>query len=164
MRSKIIVLITLISLVLGCSTEKNTTMNRFYHNTTAYYNGYFNARELIKEKNKEFVKSRTEDYTQIIPVNRFPDEEESKDYFPPMDRAIEKTSKVIAKHAMPREKVGKYVRTEYGKWMDENWLVIGQSHFYKREYPQAIEKFEYVVKMYQKDPSKYHAKLWLAKT
>lgn len=164
MRSKIIVLITLISILFGCSTEKNTTVNRFYHNTTAYYNGYFNARELIKEKNKEFAKTRKEDYTQILPINRFPDEEESKDFFPPMDRAIEKSSKVIAKHAMPREKVGRYVRTEYGNWMDENWLIIGESHFYKREYPQAIEKFEYVIKMYQKDPSKYKAKLWLAKT
>jgi tetratricopeptide (TPR) repeat protein len=164
MRSEIIVLIVLISILFGCSTEKNATVNRFYHNTTAYYNGYFNARELIKEKNKEFAKARKEDYTQILPINRFPDEEESKDFFPPMDRAIEKSSKVIAKHAMPREKTARYVRTEYGNWMDENWLIIGQSHFYKREYPKAIEKFEYVIKMYQKNPSKYYAKLWLAKT
>lgn len=148
----------------SCSTEKDTRVNRFYHNTTAYYNGYFNAREIIKEQNKVFAKTSEEDYTKIIPVNHYPNEEESKSWFPEMDRAIEKTSKVIAKHAMPREKVGKYSKTEYGSWMDENWLVMGQSYFYKREYPQAIEKFEYVIKMYEKDPSKYEAKLWLAKT
>lgn len=149
---------------LSCSTEKNTSVNRFYHNTTAYYNGYFNARELIKEKNKVFFKTRKEDYSKILHINRYPDEKESKDWFPDMNSAIKKTSKVIAKHAMPRDKVGKYSRTEYGKWMDENWLVMGQSYFYKREYDTAIIRFKYVEKMYQKDPSKYSAKLWLART
>lgn len=163
MKHNLLILSALIFLI-GCSTEKDRRLNRFYHNTTAYYNGYFNAREILKEQNKEFAKNRTENYEEILTVNRFPNEEESKAWFPPMDLAIEKTSKVITKHAMPREKVGKYARTEYGKWMDENWLVIGQSYFYKREYIKAIETFKYVEKMYQKDPSKYHAKLWLAKT
>ncbi len=161
---RLIYVLFLLPILIGCSTEKNTAVNRFYHNTTAYYNGYFNAREIIKEKNKEFEKTRAEDYQKILPINRYPNEEESKGWFPDMDLAIEKTSKVITKHAMPREKVAKYARTEYGKWMDENWLVVGQSHFYKREYDTAINVFKYVIKMYEKDPSKYKAKLWLART
>ncbi|MEN8956414.1 MAG: tetratricopeptide repeat protein, partial [Flavobacteriales bacterium] len=149
---------------ISCSTEKDKRLNRFYHNTTAYYNGYFNAREIIKVTKKEFRKNVAEDYSVIVPVNRFPNEEQSKAYFPEMNRAIDKTSVVITKHAMPNEKKGRRAKDEYGKWMDENWLTMGISYFYKREYPAAIEKFEYIIKMYEKDESKYYAKLWLAKT
>ena len=154
----------LILVFFGCSTEKDKRVNRFYHNTTAYYNGYFNAREIIKEKNKEFDKNVPEDFSVQIPVNRYPNEEQSKGYFPEMNRAIGKTERVISKHAMPKEKIGKKSIVEYGNWMDENWFVMGKAYFYKREYPQAIERFKYIVKMYPKDESKYYAKLWLAKT
>jgi len=153
-----------ILLFVGCSTEKDKSLNRFYHNTTAYYNGYFNAREIIKEKNKDFERNIPEDFSEQIPVNRYPNEEQSKAYFPEMNRVIGKTEKVISKHAMPKEKIGKNSIIENGKWMDENWFVMGKAYFYKREYPQAIERFKYVAKMYPKDESKYHAKLWLAKT
>lgn len=151
-------------LIIGCSTEKDKRLNKFYHNTTAYYNGYFNAREIIKVSDKEYKRATPEDFTVLIPVNRYPNEEESKGFFPEMNRAIDKTSTVISKHAMPNVKKGRDAKEEFGKWMDENWLVMGISYFYKREYEPAIEKFEYIVKMYPKDESKYYAKLWLAKT
>lgn len=151
-------------LIIGCSTEKDKRLNKFYHNTTAYYNGYFNAREIIKVSDKEYKRATPEDFTVLIPVNRYPNEEESKGFFPEMNRAIDKTSTVISKHAMPNVKKGRDAKEEYGKWIDENWLVMGISYFYKREYEPAIEKFEYIVKMYPKDESKYYAKLWLAKT
>ena len=35
--------------MVSCSTEKDDRINKFYHSTTAHYNGYFNAKELIKE-------------------------------------------------------------------------------------------------------------------
>ncbi len=151
-------------LAYACSTEKDKRLNRFYHNTTAYYNGYFNAREIVKVSHKDYVRNTEEDFSEIIPVNRYPNEEESKAFFPEMNRAIDKTSTVIGKHAMPNEKKGRDAKKEYGKWIDENWLIMGISYFYKREYEEAIEKFEYIIKMYPKDESKYYAKLWLAKT
>ncbi len=154
----------LIALVVGCSTEKDKRLNKFYHNTTAYYNGYFNAREIIKVSDRDYKRNTPEDFTVLIPVNRYPNEEESKAFFPEMNRAIDKTSTVISKHAMPNVKKGRDAKDEYGNWMDENWLVMGIGYFYKREYDPAIEKFEYIIKMYPKDQSKYYAKLWLAKT
>ena len=159
-----ITFIFLILLFIGCSTEKDKSINRFYHNTTAYYNGYFNAREIIKVTKKDFEKNSPEDFSKLIPINRYPNEEESKAFFPEMNRSIDKTSTVINKHAMPNEKKGRDARKEYGNWMDENWMIMGVSYFYKREYPAAIEKFEYIIKMYPKDESKYYAKLWLANT
>jgi tetratricopeptide (TPR) repeat protein len=159
-----ILYLLILVLAISCSTEKDKRLNKFYHNTTAYYNGYFNAREIIKVTNKDFNKNFVEDFSSLVPVNRYPDEEQSKAYFPDMNRAIDKTSVVISKHAMPNEKKGRRAKDEYGKWMDENWLTMGISYFYKREYPAAIEKFEYIIKMYEKDQTKYYAKLWLAKS
>jgi hypothetical protein len=46
--------IILLFLTPGCSTEKNKFLNRSYHNTTARYNGYFNAKENIKESLIDF--------------------------------------------------------------------------------------------------------------
>lgn len=161
---KYILPILLLLFFVDCSTEKDKRLNKFYHNTTAYYNGYFNAREIIKVSDKDYNRSVQEDFTELIPVNRYPNEEESKAFFPEMNRAIDKTSTVISKHAMPNVKKGRDAKEEYGKWMDENWLVMGISFFYKREYEPAIEKFEYIIKMYPKDQSKYYAKLWLAKS
>ena len=161
---KYILPLVLLTLLIGCSTEKDKRLNKFYHNTTAYYNGYFNAREIIKQSNKDYNRTIQEDFTELIPVNRYPNEEESKAFFPEMNRAIDKTSTVISKHAMPNVKKGRDAKEEYGKWMDENWLVMGVGYFYKKEYEPAIEKFEYIVKMYPKDKTKYYAKLWLAKS
>ncbi|MGB1039316.1 MAG: tetratricopeptide repeat protein, partial [Flavobacteriales bacterium] len=159
-----IIYLLFIVFAVQCSTEKDKRLNRFYHNTTAYYNGYFNAREIIRVSHKDFVKGVPEDYSELIPVNRYPNEEQSKALFPEMNRSIDKTSTVINKHAMPNEKKGRDAKKEYGKWMDENWLTMGISYFYKREYEEAIEKFKYIIKMYPKDKSKYYAKMWLSRT
>ena len=52
--------------------------------------------------------------------------------------------------------------TTAGRWIDNNWNVIGISHFYKREFFSGIEAFDYVVRTY-KTKDKYKALLWEAK-
>ena len=49
---------TLGIVLLACSTEKNTLVNRGFHNVHAKYNGYFNANEIIKLTYDEFLNSR----------------------------------------------------------------------------------------------------------
>ena len=51
---------TLGIVLLACSTEKNTLVNREFHNIHAKYNGYFNANEIIKLTYDEFLNSRKE--------------------------------------------------------------------------------------------------------
>ncbi|MDP4267596.1 MAG: tetratricopeptide repeat protein, partial [Bacteroidota bacterium] len=53
---------------------------------------------------------------------------------------------------------------EYCKWIDHCYFLIGKSHFYKRDYLQAIEAFDYVVKQYKDSPIKYEDMLWMART
>lgn len=151
--------------ILGaCSTEKNKLFNRTFHNTTARFNGYFNAGELIKESLIDFHIANKDDYTKILPVFIIPNDETSKSLYGPMDKAISKTSTVIKKHSMPSPEKRANKKEEWCKWIDNNWMVMGQAYYYKREFPEARTRFEYVFKQYQDQPIKYEAWLWQAKT
>lgn len=158
------ILILLIALgVVACSTEKDAWINKTYHNVTAHYNGYWNARELIKETMSNFENGHAEDYDEILPVFIYPNEEESKNFKAPMDTAIKKCETVIFKHQMPEKKVGQFKKVEWCSWIDDNWLVIGESQFYKHEFNKSLKKFEFIMKQYTTEDIIYDARLWQAK-
>lgn len=159
----IIVTFLFVGLMLACSTEKDAWLNRTYHNTTAHYNGYWNAKELIKETMTNFELGYQENYESILPVFVYPNEEESKNFKSPMDTAIKKCETVIFKHQMPKKKVGQYRREEWCAWIDDNWFVIGESQFYKREFNSSLQKFEFIEKQYPSEEITYDARLWQAK-
>jgi len=153
-----------IVVIQSCSTEKDAWINRGFHNMNAKYNGYFNAGEIIDQALISYRDKTKEDYTNILPVEAFPTKEESVGLATPMEDAIERCSKVIYKHAMPNPNIAKSKDEEYGKWIDNNWFVIGKGHYLKGEYPEAIEKFKYITKFYKGEDGIYLARLWLAKS
>ncbi|MGV6860902.1 MAG: type IX secretion system periplasmic lipoprotein PorW/SprE [Putridiphycobacter sp.] len=150
--------------IQSCSTEKDAWINRGFHNMNAKYNGYFNANEIIDQTLLSFREKSKEDYTNILPLDAFPSKEQSVGFSVPMEDAIDRCSKVIYKHAMPNPNVVKNKEEEYGKWIDNNWFVIGKAHFLKGEYDEAIEKFKYIIKFYKGEDGIYLARLWLAKS
>ena len=91
-----------IVLLLSCSTEKNSFLSRTYHSTTARFNGYFNANELLDLSLATFYSTKKDDFYEIIPVNVLPNDEESKGMHAATDTVISKCSKVIKNHSMPR--------------------------------------------------------------
>ena len=105
--TKSVFIALLIMLISQCSTEKNTVIHRGFHNLHAKYNGFFNANELIKTSYNNFLKSRKEDYNEILPVFPFTSNEEAKNWYAPMDTAYKKCELVIFKHRMPHKKRGK---------------------------------------------------------
>ena len=149
--------------LLACSTEKNTFINRTYHSTTAKYNGYFNARELINLGLFEYRRVFREDFTRVLPIELLPNEEDVVEFYPIVDTAISKCRNVITKHSMPTASKPSKKKTEYARWIDMNWLLIGKAHFIRRDYQNALETFEYVRKFYADRPSTYIAQLWEAK-
>ena len=154
----------LLLMALGCSTEKDALLNKGYHNMTARYNGYYNAQVLIDEALSEFRAGHREDYERIIPLDLYPNQEEATSMYGSLDDAVERCSKVIVRHSMPSPEAVKNKKEEHCRWIDDNWLVIGQAYYVKREYEEAKEKLEYVSDTYKGEASIYEARIWLAKT
>ncbi len=161
--TKIIAAGLLLLLVIACSTEKNTLINRTYHGTTARYNGYFNANELLRLSLGTFRASLKENFYQTLPIEPLPDEKQVIGLYPAIDTAIVKCTKVIQKHCMPSNDRPSKKKEEHNPWIDENWTTIGIASFYRREYDAAIKNFTFIKKFYSNDPSIYISELWLAR-
>ncbi|MCB0477334.1 MAG: hypothetical protein KDC84_04180 [Crocinitomicaceae bacterium] len=154
----------LLGLIWACSTEKNTFMNRTFHNLNSKYNGLFNANEIYNESMNMFAERYKDNYEEILPLEIYPNLEESKGFKSDMDTVIGKCENVIAKHSMPNPYLAaKSKEDEYCVWIDETWLQISKSHFVLREYGEAMDKFEFVANFYKGDKSSYEAKIWMTK-
>ena len=151
-------LLILLLVSTGCKKKKKSWINRQYHNTTAKYNGYFNGNESIKNGVKKLDKSFVDDYTTILPVFKTGDLKKAKKIHSFMDKAIKKGSIVIQKHSM------KINGKEYCKWIDDNYLMVGRSYFYKGEFNDAIKTFSFIKNEYIKNEIQFDASLWLIRS
>ena len=142
----------------GCSTKKKSWANRQFHNTTAKYNGYFNGNESIKSGIKKLEESFIDDYTAILPVFKTGDLQKSKITHSYMDKAIKKGSIVIQRHSI------KIKGREYSKWIDDNYLMVGKSYFYKGEFEDAIKTFSFIKNEYKNNEIQFDASLWLIRS
>lgn len=133
---------------------------------TARYNGYYNARVIIDEALLGYRDGFQEDYTQILPLDLYPNETDAPNMFPEMEDAIERCSKVIVRHSMPNPQAVQNKSEEHCRWIDDNWLVIGRAHYVKREYKEAKRKLKYISEseFYRGEVSVYEARIWLART
>lgn len=150
-------------LLCACSTTKNTVLHRGWHNMNARYNGYFYSRENMKETVKKVEKANVDDFTRVVPLFVYPNNTTAKNYYGDFDKSIKKSSIVIQRHAIINKKTKEEIPNAC-RWIDENYMLIGRSHFYKRDFFSALEAFEYVSKKYPKPEAKYGAKLWMIRT
>lgn len=146
----------LFALVLvACSTEKDKFVNREYHKLTAHYNGYFNGNQSFREGVEKLENSVIDDYENVLPVYILGTPEDAKMIYSQMDRAIEKATVVIRRHSMVIK------GEEKNQWIDDNYLLIGKSRFYKQDYLAALEAFNYVALQFP-GGSLYHESMWWA--
>ena len=164
--SRLLLILSLSALFTACSTEKDSFINRTYHNTTAHYNGYFNSREGMKMALREAEAEHQEDYDQILPIYVELTEEEAQKLLPALEKSIEKSSVVIDKHKMEIKGRAskKKKRPILNKWIDDNYMIIGKANFFKGNYFKAEEFFNYVMKNYEDPAIQAHASTWLART
>ncbi len=168
-------LLLTVGIFWGCSTEKNTSLSRGYHNLTSYYNVYFNGRESYKGGMLRIDAGYQDNYSEILKPFKFSDESIARTVYPDMDKAIKKASKLVKLHsikAKPKRKKGKkskkerefYAKSEYNNFVDDAYLLMGQAHFMKHDFMQAIQNFEYVIQNFPKEEVRYDAYLWLTRT
>ena len=159
MKNRLLLFVFMFSIAFGiqsCSQKKNNFLNRFFHNTNARWNGYFNATEAYKVGKTKIKTGHKENYRKLLPLYIYGDEEMASTVQTDMDVVIKKCSRVIEYHSMDIK--GK----EYVKWIDDCWLLIGKAYFYEKNFKECIPIFKYVTKKF-KGEQKYQARLWLIK-
>lgn len=139
-------------LLLGsfsCTTTKRkgevSKIKKFYHNTTAKYNGYFNANELVEEAIFQLENSYEDNYNQLIPIYKWNASPQVESQYSTLDTAIKKVSVVVSIH------------TE-AKWTDDCYLLAGRAHYIKRDYEEAERTLEYLVNEF--DPTNPSSRFW----
>ena len=158
-----VVVLSVLLMISACSQIKNKPLYRGWHNMNARFNGYFYSDLTIKETVTKLEKANKDDFTKIIPLFIYPDNQSAKTYYADFDKSIKKSSVVIQRHTIKNKRT-KLEIPNACRWIDENWMLIGKSHFYKRDLFSALEAFEYVSKIYPNPKAKYGALLWMIRT
>jgi tetratricopeptide (TPR) repeat protein len=99
-----------------------------------------------------------ENYNKTLLVFNYGKEEDANLINSYADVAIEKASLNIDQHSMYFE------HEEKVKWIDDSYMLIGKSYFYKHEFRKAKRTFNFIITKYGKNNIRYEATLWLAKT
>lgn len=115
----------------SCSSEKNTVLNRAYHNTTAHYNAYFYGLEQITKVKEGIKAAQQPDYDHILRIFPSIDSTYKETYKAELEDCIKKASIVIQYH-------------KNSKWVDDSYNLIGLARMYGYDFPNAIETFKYV--------------------
>ena len=170
----ILLLYLLIEVFTGCSTKKNTGASRAYHNLSAHYNVYFNAKESMKAGLLRINQSLQDDYTHTLPISKSTMPDAGKVATSEMDLVITKCNKLIKLHSITRspqrkpnnsEHYKKFAsKGEYNKWVDDSYLLMGMASYYKHDYHRAIENFNFVIRKFSDQPTRYDAFLGMAKS
>jgi tetratricopeptide (TPR) repeat protein len=172
---KYLALLGLLLFPTNCSVEKNTAATRFYHGMTAKYNIYFNGYESFKAGLLKVSNGYKDDYAEMLKVFEYSDPSTPSLCSSDMERAIQKASKLISLKsitAKPETKEkGKssfqetdlLERKEYNEWVDDSYLLIGKSRFYKQEYTEASAVLNYSITQANDPIIRNEASIWLAR-
>lgn len=154
LRNLLLALISITVLSACKSNGKPTFIGRTFHNITAHYNGYFNAKLKIDNTERQSQASFQDKYEDILPIFKISKEESaaknSKSGNQPLDEAIKKASLVIQRH-------------ESSKWIDDCYFEIGRAYFYKKDYFTAAETFQFTAGRYKDNEVGDKSYIWLIK-
>jgi len=139
-RSSVLIPVTILLLffVTACSSSKNADRNivtRSVDDLIARDNGYFNARLIMRESEKNLWEEQQDNYEEILPIFKYGTQEQATAIQPGMDEVNTKCSWVIQKH-------------KKSKWVDDCYFLLGKAYFYERNYDEALTSFQYIVAEY----------------
>ncbi len=137
-----------LSLLYACSTNKDTPASRVLQNITSRYNYIYNANLLLNNYISDLHETYPDNYTEILPVYVGPEKFSALSEDPAVQmpdssslgEIIRKAKTIIADKS-------------YGNYIDEAYMLLGKSYFYKGNYFIAAEYFEYTASTYQSDKS-----------
>ncbi|HEX5624885.1 MAG TPA: tetratricopeptide repeat protein [Saprospiraceae bacterium] len=139
----------------ACVTHRKkgetSALGRFYHNTTAKYNGYFNANELMQECFLSMDQSYKDNYNKILPVFTYNATDQSDAQKPKLDKAIEKVSNVVTLHRVSH-------------WSDDCYLLLCRAQYLKKDYETAESSYKFFLEEFDPLKNKFKSKKIKQKT
>jgi hypothetical protein len=139
MRTRLFHFLPLLLLLAGCSTEKDRWVNQKYHEVTGHFNAYFNGEEAFKKAVMNFEDGEKLDFEKLLPYYYWPNEQQAPALFAPLDRAIEKSAKVVKNHSMV------FSGKQKNRYVFKAYLLIARAKYYKHELLPALEACAYMV-------------------
>jgi hypothetical protein len=137
---------------LSCSQEKHTFPNQQWHDLNAHYNGYFLAKEKMKEAEKSLASTQKDNYNRLINI------------YPPITKASETTLSPMLLEAIKKASLP-IQRHKNSRWVDDCYIVIGKARYYKEEeYDLAIQTFKYINSKSMDADKRHLALIWLMRT
>ncbi|NOT75459.1 MAG: tetratricopeptide repeat protein [Cyclobacteriaceae bacterium] len=132
-RRLVIVVFCLVSALTwwSCSSNQNTVVGSFYHNTTARFNGYFYAKEKVREVEKVILKSLDDDPNQILRL------------FPKLDTTLAKSYKKDTEEIIKMASIS-IQRHPNSRWLDDDYVLVGLARLYDCDFQNAIQTFKFV--------------------
>ena len=172
---KPITIIILLVFLFSCSTKKNVFTSRVYHNLTARYNVYFNAKEALKNGEKAIETAHKDNYTNILPMFLYSDKTACGSASGSITRVFDKCNKLIKQHsitvkpkyknmAMTEEQKLFYAKRDFCNWVDDAYFLMGKASLYKQDYFGAYKNFETVSNEFKNAGLKIPGRLWQART
>ncbi len=168
---------SLLLLIVGCSTEKNTSKSRWWHSFNARYNTYYNGSLAYIDGSLEKENGNQDNYTELIPLYTVGNKKSMTLGKGNFDKAIEKAEKAIKLHSIKRRpewnkhrrKTERDIewlgRKEYNPFLWKAWMLMGRSQFHQGDFDGAISTFNYMSRLYETQPAIYgRARAWLAKS
>ena len=157
-----IVIVFLISIFFGCSTQKNKTLNKSYHSVVSTYNILFNGNEYLNKGLENFNSSYKENYWDILPIEPI----ESTDKIITVDglenqdflKAEEKAAKAIQKHSMLINEI------QYNSKISEAYFLLGKARYFDQRYLPAIDAFNQIYKLNKEDNFWAKGIIWKSKS
>jgi len=142
--------------VSSCSTKRNTWLNRNYHALNAFFNGYFNARQIFNESLDGLEKGHVENYDGVLSIFRYGDSLQKSAISGNMELIHQKSSRVIRRHSMLIRGI------EHNPRIPSTYLLIAKSHFFNQKHPLSVIALQHIIREYADDivPT---AKIWIAK-
>ena len=134
--NKFIAFFIVFIILSACTTQKSredlSFLGKAYHNTTAHYNGYFNANELMMLSEEMLKEQHVDNYNKTLDIFEYINVDNPQAVAGNLDEAIKKVSLVVNLHRQ-------------SDWTDDCYLLVGQAQYFKQDYEAAEETFRFFV-------------------
>lgn len=173
-RSLPLVLLLLLLATASCSRRRTTPWTRFWQGFTTRYNVLYHGEEALAEGQVKLLSALADTLpphptTYYVPLVR----DSARALFV---RARDKAQLAIAEHSLTQrpsktpgwrrdpKALAAQARQEHNPVLWRAWLLLGQSHYFLGQLPEAEQRLEQMRQRYLTEPVPYAAaSLWLAR-